>query len=142
MFLQHPKSERKNIKFKKLLSFALVGLILNLALYSTAKADVSLVKVAKFAEQVKANIAQLGTGKDAKIEIKLKDGTKLKGYVSAAKDTSFILVTEDTGMSKEIPYPQVQKAKGKNSKTGLRILAVVAVVGLLVLLSYGAARGN
>ena len=128
--------------FKKLLSFALIGLILNLALYSTAKADVNLEKDAKFAEQVKANIAQLGIGKDAKIKIQLRDGTKLKGYVSEAKDNSFILVSEDNGISKEIPYPQVQKAKGKNSKTGSRIFAVAAVIGLLVLLSYGAARGN
>ena len=128
--------------FKKLLSFALIGLILNLALYSTAKADVNLEKDAKFAEQVKANIAQLGRGKDAKIKIQLRDGTKLKGYVSEAKDNSFILVSEDNGISKEIPYPQVQKAKGKNSKTGSRIFAVAAVIGLLVLLSYGAARGN
>ncbi len=128
--------------FKKTLSLALIGLILNLALYSIVKANVNLEKDTKFAEQVKANIARLGIGKDARIEIKLKDGTKLKGYVSEVKDTSFVLTSEDNEMSKEIPYPQVQKAKGKNSKTGLRILAVVAVIGLIALLAYGAARGN
>jgi hypothetical protein len=72
--------------FRKFVSLALVGLLLNLTFYSTATANTE--QDAKFAEQVKANIAKLGTGKDAKVEIKLKDGTKLKGYVSEVKESS------------------------------------------------------
>lgn len=95
---------------------------------------------AKFVEKVKTNIAKLGTG--AKVQIKLKDGTKLKGYVSEVKDSGFLLTSDDTGMSKEILYPQVKQAKGNNSKTSQRILVVASVVGLLILLAWGAARGN
>jgi len=97
---------------------------------------------AEFAAKVKTNIPKLGVGEDAKVEIKLKDGSKLKGFVSEIKDSSFVATDDKSGLSREIPYPQVQKAKGKNSKTGLRILAVVAVIGLIALLAYGAARGN
>ena len=126
--------------FRKYISLALVGLLLNLTFYSTAMANTE--KEAKFAEKVKANIAKLGTGKDAKVEIKLKDGTKLKGYVSEVKDSGFVLTNENTGISNEIPYLQVKQVKGGNSKTGQRLFAIVLVVGLLVVLSWGAARGN
>ena len=78
--------------FRKYVSLTLVGLLLNLTFYSTAMANTE--KDAKFAEKVKANINKLGTGKDAKVEIKLKDGTKLKGYVSEVKDSGFVLTNQ------------------------------------------------
>ena len=126
--------------FRKYVSLALIGLVLNLTFYSTAMANTE--KDAKFAEKVKANIAKLGTGKDVKVEIKLKDSTKLKGFVSEVKDSGFVLTSEETGMSKEISYLQVKQVKGGNSKTGQRIFAIFAVVGLLTVLSWGAARDN
>ena len=120
--------------FKKYVSLALVGLLLNLAFYSTAMANTE--KDAKFAEKVKANIAKLGTGKDAKVEIKLKDGAKLKGYVSEVKDSGFVLTNEDTGISNEIPYLQVKQVKGKGSKIAQRIPAIVILGGILALLAW------
>ena len=117
--------------FKKYVSLALVGLLLNLIFYSTAMANTE--KDAKFAEKVKANIAKLGTGQDAKVEIKLKDGTKLKGYVSEVKDSGFVLTNENTGISNEIPYLQVKQVKGNNLSLGVRI-----AIGIGVILAIGA----
>jgi len=117
--------------FRKYVSLALIGLLLNLTFYSTAMADTE--KDAKFAEKVKANIAKLGTGKVAKVEIKLKDGTKMKGYVSEAKVSSFVLTSEDNGMSKEIPYLQVKQVKGQNLSTGETFLIRVFIIGVLLL---------
>lgn len=125
-----------NDSFRKYISLALVGLLLNLTFYSTAMANPE--SDAKFAEKVKANIAKLGVGSDAKIKVKLKDGTKLKGYVSEIKDTSFIVMNENTGTSSEVPYPQVKQVKGNNLSTGIRIaiafgvLIAIAVVIALV----------
>ena len=126
--------------FRKYLTLTLIGLVLNLTFYSTAMANTE--KDTKFADKVKVNIVNLGTGKDAKIEIKLKDGAILKGFVSEVKDSGFVLTSEETGLSKEISYLQVKQVKGGNSKTGQRIFAIVAVVVLLTVLSWGAARGN
>ena len=123
--------------FRKYMSLALVGLLLNLTFYSTAIANTE--KEAKFAEKVKANIAKLGVGSDAKIKVKLKDGTKLKGYVSEIKDTGFIVMNEKTGTTSEVPYPQVKQVKGNNLSTGVKIaivfgvlLAIALVIALLV----------
>ncbi len=106
--------------FRRYLSLALVGFLLNLTFYSTAMANTQ--NDAELAEKVKANIAKLGTGRDAKVEIKLKDGTKLKGYVSQIKDSGFFVLNEKTLTNTEIQYLQVKQVKGNNSQTGKRIL--------------------
>jgi hypothetical protein len=118
--------------FKKHISLALVGLLLNLAFYSTAMAT-NTQNDAKFAEKVKTNIAKLGTGKNAKAKIKLKDGTKLKGYVSEFKDSGFALTNEETGISKEILYSQVEQIKGQNLSNNEKFLLKFFAFGLLLL---------
>ena len=123
--------------FRKYVSLTLVGLLLNLTFYSTAMANTE--KDAKFAEKVKANINKLGTGKDAKVEIKLKDGTKLKGYVSEVKDSGFVLTNEDTGISNEIPYLQVKQVKGQNLSAGKKFLLRVFIIGVLLIPVIGIA---
>src|SRR5258708_40167602 len=82
--------------FKKYLTTVLAVLVLNLAFGVTAFAGTDGEKEAKFAEKVKASVAKLGTGKDARVEVKLKDGTKLKGYVSQINENSFVVMNEKT----------------------------------------------
>ncbi|MEO6050713.1 MAG: hypothetical protein ABIP78_05195 [Pyrinomonadaceae bacterium] len=53
-------------------------LVVNLSLSAVAFGETKEEKESKFAEKVKANVTKLGTGKDAGVEVKLKDGTKLK----------------------------------------------------------------
>ncbi len=55
--------------FKKLLSLMLAILIINLGLAQTVAAHTNPEKEAKFAEKVKAGIAKLGTGTDARVGI-------------------------------------------------------------------------
>jgi hypothetical protein len=114
--------------FKKFLSFALIGLILNLALYSTARASVNLEKEAKFTEKVKINIAKLGTGEKARIEVKLKDGTKLKGYISEITDTSFVVTDAKTGAATPVAYSNAKQVKGNNLSKGVRIAIAVGII--------------
>jgi hypothetical protein len=82
--------------FKKFFVMGLAALVLNLSLATLAAAETPEAKAAKHAEKVKTNVTKLGTGKDARIEVKLDNGTKLKGYVSQINDTSFV-VTTDSG---------------------------------------------
>lgn len=123
---------------KKILSLILIGLILNLAFYTTnVRANANEEKEAKFAAQVKSAVLKLGTGTEAKVQIKLKDGTKYKGYISEANQDNFTVV--DAKMNKNtIPYSQVKQVKGRNNLTGDTIivitgfvLAVLAVIALV-----------
>ncbi len=101
-------------------------------------------KAAEFAAKVKTEIAKLGTGPDARIEVKLRDKTKLKGYVSKVGDDSFALTDPNTGAETNVPYPSVTKATGANMPTGAKIavgvLAGIGAVFLVLWIIYAAAH--
>ena len=116
--------------FRKYISILFIVLVVNLLGVFPVIASTKEEKEAQFAEKVKANIAKLGTGKDARIEVKLKDGTKLKGYISQINDDNFVVKNANTGAETIVPYPQTKQVKGNNLNTGVKIVIVVA--GVLV----------
>jgi hypothetical protein len=93
-------------------------------------------KTAELAAKVKTEIAKLGTGPDARIEVKLRDKTKLKGYVSKVGEESFVITDPNSGAEINVPYPSVTKAKGANMSTGATI-AIVVLVGVIVAVAIG-----
>jgi hypothetical protein len=111
-----------------------LSLMLSLACYTSIKASSNSEKEAKAAAKVKSALTKLGTGPDARVEIKLRDKTKLKGYVSELGDDHFMLVQDKTGTATQVAYPQVQKVKGKNRLTGETVVAIVVVVALLAII--------
>jgi hypothetical protein len=123
--------------FKKYLTFVLTILVINLFLSGVAFAGSKEEKLAKFAEKVKANVTKLGTGKDAVIQVKLRDNTKLKGYVTEINENSFIVMNEKTGTSTEVPYKNAKQVKGNNFSTGVTI-AIVAGIILVIAAIVGA----
>lgn len=121
--------------FKKYLILGLTVLVINLFLSPSVFAGTTGEKEAKFTERVKTNIAKLGTGKDAQVEIKLRDKTKLKGYVSEIKENSFVVVDDKTGNAAEVPYSNAKQVKGNNLSTGVKIAIGAAIlVGVVVLI--------
>ena len=84
-------------------------------------------------EKVKAAIAKLGTGPSAQIEIKLRDKSKLKGYIKEANEDHFVIVSSATGSATEVAYPQVKKVKGNNLSTGAKV-GIGIGVGIVILL--------
>ena len=90
-------------------------------------------KEEKFTEKVKTEIAKLGTGTDAKISVKLKDGTKIKGYIMEANENQFVVMNSKTGQAVPVAYPQVGQARGNNLSEGT-ILIIGAVGSSVVLL--------
>jgi hypothetical protein len=106
--------------------------------YADSKAE----KEARFAEKVKEGIGKLGTGAAARVEVKLRDQRKLKGYIGEAGEDSFSVVDDKTGAATRVAYPQVQKVKGNNLSTGAKIaiglgVAVTILVILLIMENYG-----
>ena len=121
--------------FKKIVSFILVVLLMQT---SVALANPNAEKEAQRAEKVRASLLKLGLGPDARVEIKLRDKTKLAGYVSEVGEESFTLVNASTGAPTAIAYPLVGQVKGHNLSTGAKIaigvgLAAAVVVGLFLI---------
>jgi VIT1/CCC1 family predicted Fe2+/Mn2+ transporter len=120
---------------KRILSLAIIGLLLNLICYSSVAAN-SIPKEDEFAAKVKAAIAKIGFGSDARIEVRLRDKTKLKGYVSEANENGFVVVNEKTGIATQVAYPQVKKVKGNNLSSGVKFAIGAAVVVVLLLILF------
>jgi hypothetical protein len=125
--------------FKKVLSLALVGFLFSVAGLRLTYAGSKEEKATRFAEKVKEGISKLGTGEEARIEVKLRDKTKLKGYVSEAGEDSFVIVDEKKGAASTVTYAQVKQVKGNNLSTAAEIalgvgiiLVPIAIVVLLV----------
>ena len=98
------------------------------ALAADAKA-----KEAATTEKVKAAIAKLGTGLSAQVEIKLRDKSKLRGYIKEANEDRFVLVSAATGADAEVAYPQVKQVKGNNLSTGVKV-AIGVGIGIVILI--------
>jgi small nuclear ribonucleoprotein (snRNP)-like protein len=122
---------KENFMFKKYFTLILTVLVFNLFLSTSAFAN---TKEDKFAAKVKNEIAKLGTGTDARIEVKLRDKTKLKGYISQVNENSFIIVEDATKTPTEVSYQNTKQAKGSNLPLGVKIAIGVAVVFLALLL--------
>ena len=118
---------------KKVVSLIVVGFLLSVTGVSSAYAGSKEEKEIRFAEKVKAGISKLGTGAEARIEVKLRDKTKLKGYVSEAGADSFVVVDEKTGATSTVNYAQVKQVKGHNLSTAAEIALGVGVILLPII---------
>lgn len=128
--------------FKKILSLVLVVLLLNVIGVNSAYAgDSKEEKAARFTERVRAGISKLGTGTEARIEVKLRNKTKLKGYVSEATAENFTVI-DANGVATEVAYPQVKQVKGNNLSEGVTIAIVVGILAVAIILAATVFAGN
>jgi len=101
------------------------------AVYASSREE----KETRFTEQVKEGIHKLGTGAEARIEVKLRDKTKLKGYVGEAGEDSFVIVDENTRATSTVSYSQVKQVKGNNISTAAKIAIGVGVILLPIIIA-------
>jgi hypothetical protein len=123
--------------FKKTIAVGIAGILISMALgiesiYAGTKAgkEVQL-------EKIRADIYKLGIGKDARVEVKLRDKTKLQGYISEVSENSFTVTDLKTEVSSVVAYPNVRQVKGHNLTTRTKILIGVAIAaGVGIALFY------
>jgi hypothetical protein len=85
-------------------------------------------------EKVRARVQKIGVGRNARVEVKLRDNTQLKGYISAAEQDSFTIIDSKTGSTRTVSYADSSSVKkagsGLSAKTW--IILGAAVVGTAV----------
>lgn len=118
--------------YKKLFCFALVALVVNLGGMRLAYAESKEEKQVRYAEKVKTNVLKLGTGESARVKVKLRDKTKLEGYISAADEEGFVVTNPKTKMTTQVAYPQVKSVQGQNLSTGAKIAIGVSIAAALI----------
>jgi hypothetical protein len=120
---------------KKIVSTALIGLLLH-AVSLSAFASGSNKEV-EHAQKVQQAIGQLGTGSDARVKLKLRDKTKLEGYIAETSSDSFVVVDAKSSNRTAVPYSQVKQVKGNNLSTGAKIAIGVGVgIGATLLIIW------
>lgn len=120
--------------FKKSFAIILACLLVQMLSVQPATAKSKEENQAQLTQKVRTEISKLGVGRDARVEVKLQDKTKLAGYVSEVKDESFILTDVKTSGTTSVAYADVTQVKGHNLSTGVKIGIGVGIGVAIVLI--------
>lgn len=127
---------------KPIVHLVISALLLSFISVSSVAAQSKEKEAAAFTADVKKRIARLGTGPEAKAEVKLQDKTKLKGYVSKIGDDSFALTDTKTNAETTVLYPNVTQLKTKMSTGEVITISALAGVGALFLIIVAVSGGH
>jgi len=116
--------------------FIAVLLTLPVAQTQTLAASLGPEKESSLSERVKAGVARLGVGPEAKVKVKLKDKTKLSGYVSEVGDDYFVVTDPQTGRASTVAYPDVTQVQGNNLTTKVKIIIAASVIAGVIIVLY------
>ena len=81
-------------------------------------------------ETIKSKIARIGVGAKAKATIRLKNGTKVKGYVAQAGEDDFVMRDRKTDAPTTILYADVLKVEDNKGHSTARNIAIGVAVGV------------
>jgi len=87
------------------------------------------------ADQAKIEVAKLGLGEKARATITLKNGTKIKGYVSRADENDFVIRDRKTNTPTTINYADIVKVQKDRGHSTARNLAIGIGIGAGALLA-------
>ena len=83
-------------------------------------------------EKVRAKVQILSASRDSQVEVKFRDKTKIKGFITAVEPVSFTLKDAKSGTSQSIAYSEVYSVSkasgGVSTKTWLILGGVAAGV--------------
>jgi hypothetical protein len=129
---------------KKTLTFVLVSLlILTTSFIKPLSAAPNNEKEMALARKVKAAVMRLG--QHARVKVKLKDDSKLEGYISEIGLEHFVVTDARRGTPTTIAYQQVKQVKRNNLSTGAKIgivVAIAAAVGIIIAVARGRNDNN
>jgi len=124
--------------FRTLLSILLVGLLV----LGASSAPVLASQTNDDAiEKVRLKVAKIGVGDKAKVTVRMKDGTKVKGFITQAGANDFTVRSRQTGDPTTILYRDVLKLEDNRGHSTARNIAIgvaigvgafLAVIGILV----------
>ncbi|HEY0101283.1 MAG TPA: hypothetical protein VGB76_20335 [Pyrinomonadaceae bacterium] len=121
---------------RKYLVFALVALLLQTSFgVPSVAAAVAVEKTqaerdAQTLEQVKVKVARLGVGERARVTVKFKDGAKMKGYISQAKEEEFIVRDRQTDEPRTVLYRDVARVESNRGHSTARNIAIGTAIGV------------
>jgi hypothetical protein len=123
---------------KKHLSILLSTMLLVLNVFFPAATRAQNAAQTDAAHKARTSVQRFGVNPDKRVEVKLRDKTKLKGYITAVDQDSFTLTEAKSGASQTVAYADVSEIKkasnGWSTKTWL-ILGAVGVGAIVTLIA-------
>lgn len=110
--------------------FIVLALIVGLSQVFSAGALAQTSGETGASEQIKSKVARIGVGEKARATVRLKDGTKHKGYIAQARETDFILRDRKTDAATNIAYADVAKVESNRGHSTARNLALGIGIGI------------
>jgi hypothetical protein len=84
---------------------------LHAPLVTAQSSQKQITKEQKQVEKIKKYVFKSGIGPGNDIDVKLRDNTKLSGYVSEVTENYFVVTDPKTGATNKLEYGQVEKAR-------------------------------
>ena len=114
---------------RRTFAIMLSGMIL-LAAFGFQHAGAQSLGDSRATEKTRSKVLKMGVGVNARVEVKLKDNSQFRGYISDATQDSFTVVEKTSGSSKTVSYSDASSVKkagsGWSAKSWI-ILGAVAV---------------
>jgi len=119
--------------FRRMFAMMLSGLILFTA-FGFQPASAQTLRDQQATEKIRTKVQKMGLGTHARVEVKLRDNTQMKGYIRDADQNSFTVVDSKTGSSQTVSYADTATVKkaGGGLSTKTWIILGAAAVGAVV----------
>ncbi|HVQ39588.1 MAG TPA: hypothetical protein VMS31_18765 [Pyrinomonadaceae bacterium] len=106
-------------------------LVVSMVILATSFAFQTAQAQGTAAAKARLKVESVGVGSKARVEVKLHDGTKLKGYVSSKEQDGFTVTDSKSGASSVVRYDEVSEVKksgggGPSMKTWIILGSVAA----------------
>ena len=115
--------------FKKTFAMMLAAMVLVTA-FGFQNVRANGVEDQQATEKVRAKVQKIGVGGNARVEVKLRNGRILKGYIENADQDGFTVFDKQTGATEKVSYGETTKVSkaggGLSMKTWIILGAAAA----------------
>lgn len=85
------------------------------------------------AEKLRQTAIKIGSGKKARVEVRLRDNTRLKGYIASISPDSFTIVEDKSGELRAIPFSDVDRLKKRGGRGAWIAIAALAAAAAVII---------
>ena len=130
---------KEKFMFERCLSLIFIG---SLAFAANLQIISAQTNADNAVEKIKADVLKRGTGEKSKVVVKMKDGTKLKGYISQTGADSFSLTDSKTRQTNAVAYRDIAEVKKQGWSKGAKIALGVGIAAAVTVVVIGVAIGK
>ncbi len=94
----------------------------------------------KATEKIKSKVRKIGVGTNARVEVKLRDNTQMRGYITESNQDSFTMFDKYSGSNKTISYADATQVKKGGSAFSAKSLIIMGAVAAGIAITWIAVK--